>query len=111
MGVIFQDFVCYDLHLDENIGVGRIDEVEAYLNEANENEPHSGDGPETERCSRRARTEMAPPRKLVERQLEDCTAGSAFDHQGCGELNGRDIAASFAQRVQANVRTQVRRRR
>jgi ATP-binding cassette subfamily B protein len=49
MGVIFQDFVCYDLHLDENIGVGRIEEVEAYLDEANDNEPHSGDGPDAER--------------------------------------------------------------
>jgi ATP-binding cassette subfamily B protein len=49
MGVIFQDFVCYDLHLDENIGVGRIDEVEAYLNEANDNEAHPGDGPDIER--------------------------------------------------------------
>ncbi|HEY0730330.1 MAG TPA: ATP-binding cassette domain-containing protein, partial [Pyrinomonadaceae bacterium] len=46
MGVIFQDFVCYDLHLDENIGVGRIEEVEAYLDEANENQPHSGAAPE-----------------------------------------------------------------
>jgi ATP-binding cassette, subfamily B, bacterial len=51
MGVIFQDFVCYDLHLDENIGVGRIEEVEAYLDEANENEPHSGAGPNGERVS------------------------------------------------------------
>lgn len=48
MGVIFQDFVCYDLHLDENIGVGRIDEVETYLDAANENEPHSGAGPKAE---------------------------------------------------------------
>ena len=46
MGVIFQDFVCYDLHLDENIGVGRIEEVEEYLDAANDSEPHSGDGPE-----------------------------------------------------------------
>jgi len=45
IGVIFQDFVCYDLHLDENIGVGRIDEVEAYLNEANDNEGLPDDGP------------------------------------------------------------------
>ena len=51
MGVIFQDFVCYDLHLDENIGVGRIEEVEAYLDEANEKEPHSGAGPRAERLS------------------------------------------------------------
>jgi ATP-binding cassette subfamily B protein len=48
IGVIFQDFVCYDLHLDENIGVGRIDEVEAYLNEANDIEGHTGDGPDME---------------------------------------------------------------
>jgi ATP-binding cassette subfamily B protein len=48
IGVIFQDFVCYDLHLDENIGVGRIDEVGAYLNEANDIEGHSGDGPDME---------------------------------------------------------------
>jgi ATP-binding cassette subfamily B protein len=51
MGVIFQDFVCYDLHLDENIGVGRIEEVEAYLDAANDNEPHSGHGPDVERPS------------------------------------------------------------
>jgi ATP-binding cassette subfamily B protein len=30
-GVIFQDFVHYDLHLDENIGVGEITEVQGYL--------------------------------------------------------------------------------
>jgi ATP-binding cassette subfamily B protein len=46
IGVIFQDFVCYDFHLDENIGVGRIDEVEAYLDEANNNVPLPGDRPE-----------------------------------------------------------------
>ncbi|HEX8091319.1 MAG TPA: ABC transporter ATP-binding protein [Blastocatellia bacterium] len=43
IGVIFQDFVCYDLHLDENIGVGQIDEVEAYLKEANNDEVLNGD--------------------------------------------------------------------
>lgn len=52
MGVIFQDFVCYDLHLDENIGVGRIEEVETYLDAANDNEPHSGDGPKGKPASR-----------------------------------------------------------
>ena len=44
IGVIFQDFVCYDLHLDENIGIGRIDEVEAYLEMANESEVVSSEG-------------------------------------------------------------------
>ena len=31
IGVIFQDFVRYDLRFDENIGVGGIDEVRSYL--------------------------------------------------------------------------------
>lgn len=35
IGVIFQDFVRYDLHFDENIGVGQIDRVEAYFDEVN----------------------------------------------------------------------------
>jgi len=38
IGVIFQDFVRYDLRFDENIGVGQINEVEAYINEANYSE-------------------------------------------------------------------------
>ncbi len=32
IGVIFQDFVRYDFRFDENIGVGEIDKVSAYLN-------------------------------------------------------------------------------
>ena len=31
IGVIFQDFVKYDLRFDENVGVGEIDEVRSYL--------------------------------------------------------------------------------
>src|SRR4029077_14266291 len=31
IGVIFQDFVRYDLRFDENIGVGRIDDTRQYL--------------------------------------------------------------------------------
>ncbi len=33
-GVIFQDFVHYDLRLDENIGVGEISQVQEYLDQA-----------------------------------------------------------------------------
>ena len=33
IGVIFQDFVKYDLRFDENVGVGEIDKVRAYLDE------------------------------------------------------------------------------
>jgi ATP-binding cassette subfamily B protein len=34
IGVIFQDFVRYDMRFDENIGVGEIDEVRSYLDRA-----------------------------------------------------------------------------
>ena len=34
VGVIFQDFVHYDLRLDENIGVGEISQVQEYLDQA-----------------------------------------------------------------------------
>ena len=34
IGVIFQDFVKYDLRFDENVGVGEIDDVRAYLDAA-----------------------------------------------------------------------------
>jgi ATP-binding cassette, subfamily B, bacterial len=31
IGVIFQDFVCYDWRFDENIGIGEIEKVKSYL--------------------------------------------------------------------------------
>src|SRR3979411_2604764 len=34
IGVIFQDFVRYDMRFDENVGVGEIDGVTAYLEQA-----------------------------------------------------------------------------
>lgn len=34
IGVIFQDFVKYDLRFDENVGVGEIEEVRSYLDES-----------------------------------------------------------------------------
>ena len=34
IGVIFQDFVKYDLRFEENVGVGEIEEVRSYLDEA-----------------------------------------------------------------------------
>ena len=44
IGVIFQDFVRYDLRFDENIGVGEIDEVRAYL-DASSNGKHNDGAP------------------------------------------------------------------
>src|SRR5919199_904253 len=48
VGVIFQDFLRYDLRFDENIGVGEIEEVRGYLDaaEAAEAEPNDEGAPE-----------------------------------------------------------------
>lgn len=42
IGVIFQDFVRYDLRFEENVGVGEIDEVRSYLDAAGSSEQDSG---------------------------------------------------------------------
>jgi ATP-binding cassette, subfamily B, bacterial len=42
IGVIFQDFVKYDLRFDENVGVGEIDEVRSYLDGSGATEIASG---------------------------------------------------------------------
>ncbi len=43
IGVIFQDFVRYDLRFEENIGIGEIDEVRSYIDSSN-NSKHGGGG-------------------------------------------------------------------
>ena len=43
IGVIFQDFVKYDLRFDENVGVGEIDDVRAYLDAAPSEEERGAD--------------------------------------------------------------------
>jgi ATP-binding cassette, subfamily B, bacterial len=42
IGVIFQDFVRYDLRFDENIGVGAIDEMQSYLDHSDHKAPAEG---------------------------------------------------------------------
>jgi ATP-binding cassette subfamily B protein len=44
VGVIFQDFVHYDLALDENIGVGEISQVQEYLDRLTEQPDRNADG-------------------------------------------------------------------
>jgi ATP-binding cassette subfamily B protein len=39
IGVIFQDFVRYDMRFDENVGVGQIQEITTYLSEARDAPP------------------------------------------------------------------------
>ena len=47
IGVIFQDFVRYDLRFDENIGVGAIDEMQSYLDRPYHKAPVGGANPDT----------------------------------------------------------------
>jgi ATP-binding cassette, subfamily B, bacterial len=42
IGVIFQDFMRYDLRFDENIGIGAIDELRLYFERLDHGEPLSG---------------------------------------------------------------------
>jgi ATP-binding cassette subfamily B protein len=42
IGVIFQDFVRYDLRFDENIGIGAIDETRSYLDQSDNRQPVDG---------------------------------------------------------------------
>ena len=39
IGVIFQDFVRYDMRFDENVGVGEVEEVREYLDAPIERRP------------------------------------------------------------------------
>ena len=45
IGVIFQDFVRYDMRFDENIGVGEIDSVTGYLAHVRDAAPGSAESP------------------------------------------------------------------
>jgi ATP-binding cassette subfamily B protein len=47
IGVIFQDFVRYDLRFDENIAVGEVAKVQTYLDSQNEDETAGGMGKES----------------------------------------------------------------
>jgi len=53
IGVIFQDFVRYDMEFDENIGVGEITEAQAYLDATGGGSAGSGNG------------ELSPPPVMV----------------------------------------------
>jgi ATP-binding cassette subfamily B protein len=45
IGVIFQDFVRYDMRFDENVGVGEIEGVTSYLAQVRDAEPGAGEPP------------------------------------------------------------------
>ena len=56
IGVIFQDFVRYDLRFDENIGVGAIDAVRSYLDRSDNKDLVEGAKTAKQKASRRRRS-------------------------------------------------------
>ena len=82
-GVIFQDFVRYDMRFAENVGVGEIGEVKEYLNGASSTNGTAGDLP-------KSATALRPPEPLV-KAAEDSLAASLLSRlpAGYSQMLGR----------------------
>ena len=66
IGVIFQDFVCYDWRFDENIGVGGIEEVKSYLDSLDLQSTVNGKNRSPQAESEENRAEILPvPSSIV----------------------------------------------
>jgi len=107
IGVIFQDFVRFDMRFDENIGVGQIDRVRSYL----------------DRDGARGAVESMPPEWAFEKSpllLSRSGNGSNGDARGDGPNEGvpeplataaeKSLAASLLARFQAGYRQMLGRR-
>jgi ATP-binding cassette, subfamily B, bacterial len=79
IGVIFQDFVRYDMRFDENIGVGRIDETRPYLEAVVAANGTNGNG------------HRLPVYEPIILAAEDSLATSLLPHlpKGYGQMLGR----------------------
>jgi ATP-binding cassette, subfamily B, bacterial len=84
IGIIFQDFVRYDLRFDENIGVGALDELRSYLDLSDHGQRGSGavPGPIAAAAERSLATSLLPGFPEGYRQM----LGRRFD--GGVELSG-----------------------
>ena len=91
IGVIFQDFVRYDMRFDENIGVGEIEAVQAYLDLSDAGERATG-------CSRG--TEAIPAWR-----------GARAHRRGGRAVAGLLAAPAFPRRLPADARPPLRGRR
>jgi ATP-binding cassette, subfamily B, bacterial len=84
VGVIFQDFVHYDLRLDENIGVGEITRVQEYLDQLAE-EPANPNG-------ERSRTDPAIAKAAEKSQANSLAASLPLGYR---QMLGRRFAGGI----------------
>jgi ATP-binding cassette subfamily B protein len=75
IGVIFQDFVRYDMRFDENVGVGEIAQVREYLDDARGGQRAAGgDGASGASGNGTRATRLAPPASLIRAAEESLAA-------------------------------------
>jgi ATP-binding cassette subfamily B protein len=89
-GVIFQDFVRYDMRFGENVGVGEIGEVSEYLDREAEGRRAEGRGNGSGRGSQAPTLRPPPPAPLV-KAAEDSLAASLLSRlpAGYSQMLGR----------------------
>jgi ATP-binding cassette subfamily B protein len=90
VGVIFQDFVRYDLRFDENIGVGEIDQVKSYLDIDNNGVPSNGNVVKSAPVQPEGDDLVSVPRTII--SAADKSLASSILPQlpkGYGQLLGR----------------------
>lgn len=110
ISVIFQDFVRYDLRFEENIGVGRIDEVSSYLDASN------GEGTKDEGMNDREEASDGEGTKDGAIALAGSTPGAAIVaddddvHRAIRSAAEKSLAATLLERFPAGYRQMLGRR-
>jgi ATP-binding cassette, subfamily B, bacterial len=84
IGVIFQDFVRYDLRFDENIGVGEIEQVRAYLDSSENVGPLDGKKSSTNGETAPSQAEAAPVPPVISGAAEKSLASTLLSRFGEG---------------------------
>ena len=99
IGVIFQDYVRYALRFDENIGVGQVDKVSAYLDSTEQAEAES-----------KARSKKAAGKKSVEENAADASEPRSTPPPPITSAAEKSLASSLLPRLTRGYRQMLGRR-